>query len=114
MPLPPLQPKKYIFNHVRIFRITEKIVITKSKFPPRLFTCQLAAHVVLFADELVFLKDVEFLAGGELLPAHAAGEALEVEDAITGLPHQVLRRDALQTPRALGPEPPAGGDTRGA
>ena len=65
----------------------------------------------MFAHELVFLEDVEFLAGGELLSADAAGEALEVEDAVTSLPHQVLRRDALQTPRALGPEPPAGGDT---
>lgn len=85
-----------------------------TKFPPghRWLTCQFAAHVVLFAHELVFLEHVEFLAGGELLAADAAGEALEVEDAVAGLPHQVLRRDALQTPRTLGPEPPAGGEPR--
>lgn len=45
------------------------------------------AEVVLLADELVVVQHVEFFAGGELLPAHQAGEAVEVEHFVFGFPH---------------------------
>lgn len=67
----------------------------------------------MFANEFVFLKHVQLLAGGQLLAADAAREALEVEDAVSGLPHQVLRGDALQAARALGSEAPVGRGERG-
>lgn len=60
-----------------------------------------AAEVVLLADELVVVQHVELLAGGELLPAHQAGEAVEVEHFFFGLPHQVAGRDALAAAAAL-------------
>lgn len=65
-----------------------------------------AREVVLLAYELVVVQDVELLAGGELLPADQAGEAVEVEHLVPCLPHQVAGRDALAAAAALGAVPP--------
>ena len=63
--------------------------------------------VIFLADKLSVVHHVELLPRHQLLPADEAGEALEVEDLVPRLPHQVLGRDALTTATALGPVPPA-------
>ena len=64
--------------------------------------------VVLLADKLGVVHHVQLLPRHQLLPADKAGEALEVEDLVPRLPHQVLGRDALATPATLRTKPPAG------
>ena len=63
--------------------------------------------VILLADELGVVDHVELLAGEQLLAAHEAGEALEVEHLVPRLPHQVLGADPLPAPAALRSKPPA-------
>lgn len=58
----------------------------------------------MLANEFILVEDVKLFSRRELLPADAAGETLEVEDAVSRLPDQVLRRDALKTARTLCPE----------
>ena len=62
--------------------------------------------IVFLADKLGVVHHVELLPGDQLLPADEAGEALEVEDLVPGLPYQVLGRDAFPTAATLGSEPP--------
>jgi len=62
---------------------------------------RLARQVVLLADELVVVEDVELLAGAHLLPTHQAGEAIQVENFVPRLPHEVLRIYPLQATAAL-------------
>ena len=62
--------------------------------------------VVLLADKLGVVHHVQLLPRHQLLPADEAGEALEVEDLVPRLPHQVLGRDALATPATLRPVAP--------
>ena len=62
--------------------------------------------VVLLADKLGVVHHVELLPRHQLLATDEAGEALEVEDLVPGLPHQVLWGDALATATALGPVAP--------
>ena len=62
--------------------------------------------VILLADELCIVHHVQLLSSYQLLPADKAGEALEVEDLVPGLPYQVLGRDAFPTAATLGSEPP--------
>lgn len=66
-------------------------------------------QVILFTDELVLINDVELLAGGKLLVAHHAGEAVEVKHFAPGSPNQIAWRDALRTTRAFGTEASAYG-----
>ena len=63
--------------------------------------------VVFLADKLGVVHHVELLAGEQLLAAHEAGEALEVEHLVPCLPHQVLGADPLPAPAALWSKPPA-------
>lgn len=63
--------------------------------------------VVFLADKLGVVHHVELLAGEQLLAAHEAGEALEVEHLVTRLPYQVLGADPLPAPAALRSKPPA-------
>ena len=46
-----------------------------------------AVDVVVLADEPVVLQHVQLLARAQLLPAHHAGEALEVEHLLPRAPH---------------------------
>ena len=62
--------------------------------------------IIFFTDELGVVHHVELLPCDQLLPADEAGEALEVEDLVPGLPYQVLGRDAFPTAATLGSEPP--------
>ena len=62
--------------------------------------------VIFLADKLSVVHHIELLPRHQLLPADEAGEALEVEDLVPGLPHQVLWGDALATATALGPVAP--------
>lgn len=68
---------------------------------------RLAGNVVFLADELVVVQDVELLAGAELLAAHHAREAVEVEHLVPRLAHQVARRDTLRAASAFGAVSPA-------
>lgn len=61
-----------------------------------------AGDVVVLADELVVVKDVELLSGGELLPAYHAGEAVEVEDFVPRFTDEVRRGDPLKAATAFG------------
>ena len=63
--------------------------------------------VIFLADKLSVVHHVELLPRHQLLPADEAGEALEVEDLVPRLPHQVLGRDTLPTPATLRTKPPA-------
>lgn len=63
---------------------------------------RLARQVVLLADELVVVQDVELLAGAHLLPTHQAGEAIQVENLVPRLPHKILRVYPLEATAALG------------
>ena len=62
--------------------------------------------VVLLADELELVQDVQLLAGGQLLVAHDAREAAQVEHLALRTAHQVARGDALRAAAALGAKPP--------
>lgn len=66
--------------------------------------------IVLFADELELVQDVELLSGGQLLVAHHAGEAVEVEHLALGPADQITGQDPLSAAVTLGPEPPAQGE----
>lgn len=46
-------------------------------------------QIVLLAYKLVVIQHVEFLAGGQLLPADEAREAVEMEDLLPRLADQV-------------------------
>ena len=61
-----------------------------------------AAEVVLLAYEPSVPHDVELVAGEQLLAADEADEAVEVEDAVAGLPDHVLRVDRLAAAAAPG------------
>jgi len=63
---------------------------------------RLAQQIVVLADELIVVQHVELLTCAQLLAADAAGEAVQVEDLVPGLSHQIRRRDTLATPTALG------------
>ncbi len=71
-----------------------------------LLTIVFAGQIVFFANEFVFVQDVELFAGGELLPADHAGEAFEVEHFAPRSPHQVVGTDALRTTSTFGSETP--------
>ena len=62
--------------------------------------------VIFLADKLSVVYHIELLPREQLLLADEAGEALEVEDLVPGLPHEVLGADAEPAATALGPEPP--------
>ena len=68
----------------------------------KLLTIVLAVYVILFANELIFIQDVEFLASGQLLSADHAGETLKVEHFASGSPDQVIGTDALRTTTTFG------------
>lgn len=61
-----------------------------------------ARQVVLLADKLVVVQDVELFAGAHLLPTHQAGEAIQVENLVPRFPHKVLRVYPLEAAAALG------------
>merc|ERR1712038_1121737 len=82
--------KSALFVLELVFIIVQRIVETSS-----------ARCVVLLADKLGVVDDVELLPGEELFTAHKAGEALQVEHLVAGLPDQVLRTYTLPTPTAL-------------
>lgn len=63
---------------------------------------RLARQVVLLADELVVVQDVELLAGAHLLPTDQAGETIQVENLVPRLPHEILRVYPLKAAAALG------------
>lgn len=67
---------------------------------------RLPGEIILFAYELVVVQDVEFFAGGELLPADEAREAVEVEHFLASFADQVRGRDAVPAAAALGAVPP--------
>lgn len=70
---------------------------------------RLARQVVLLAHELVVVQDVELLSGAHLLPTHQAGEAIQVENLVPCLPHEILRAYPLQAAAALRAVTPATG-----
>lgn len=45
--------------------------------------------IVLFADKLEFVQDVQLLSGGQLFVTYHAGEAVEVKHFALGPAHQV-------------------------
>ena len=61
-----------------------------------------AVVIVLLAYESVLPDGIQMVARSQLFAAHAAREALEVEDFVPGLPDHVLGADALRTPVAFG------------
>lgn len=61
-----------------------------------------ARQVVLLADKLVVVQDIELLAGAHLLPTHQAGEAIQVENFVPRFPHKVLRVYPLEAAAAFG------------
>jgi len=61
-----------------------------------------ARQVVLLANELVVVQDVELLACAHLLPTHQAGEAIQVENFVPRFPHKVLWVYPLEATAALG------------
>lgn len=68
---------------------------------------RLARQVVLLADELVVVQDVELLSGAHLLPTHQAGEAIQVENLVPRLPHEILRAYPLEATAAFRAVSPA-------
>lgn len=62
---------------------------------------RLSRQVVLLADEGVVVEYVELLACAHLLPTDQTGEAVQVENLVPCLPHQVRRIDALRAAGAL-------------
>lgn len=71
-------------------------------------TCEFGVAVVVFADELVVIQEIELVPGRQLPSADHASEAVDVVDLVTGLAHEVTRCDALATTAAFGPEAPVG------
>lgn len=67
---------------------------------------RLARQVVLLADELVVVQDVELLSGTHLLPTHQAGEAIQVENLVPCLPDEILRAYPLPATTAFRPVSP--------
>lgn len=63
---------------------------------------RLARQVILLANELVVVQDIELFAGAHLLPTHQAGEAIQVENFVPRLPYEVLRIYSLKATAALG------------
>ena len=80
-------------------------------FTPSLITTLIGfkIEVILLAEKLVFIHNIKFFSSAELFPAEVADEALEVEDLVPGLPHQVRGGDAVQTAATPRPVQPAGG-----
>ena len=72
---------------------------------------RLAGQVVLLADELVVVQDVELLSGAHLLPTHQAGEAIQVENLVPRLPHEILRAYPLEATAAFRAVSPANRNT---
>ena len=68
---------------------------------------RLARQVVLLADELVVVQDVELLSGAHLLPTHQAGEAIQVENLVPRLPHEILGAYPLEATAAFRAVSPA-------
>lgn len=64
---------------------------------------RLSRDVVLLADELVVVEDVQLLAGAQLLLAHEAGEAVQVKNLVPRFSHEILGVYALRTAAALCP-----------
>lgn len=62
---------------------------------------RLARQVILLADELVVVQNVELLSGTHLLPTYQAGEAIQVENFVPRLPHEVLRAYPLEATAAF-------------
>ncbi len=70
-------------------------------------TWWLVQVVVLLAHELVLVEEVDALASGDRLSAHATLEAVDVKDlVVVGTPHQVGRSDSLIAARTLLSESP--------
>lgn len=65
------------------------------------------AQKIFFAHKFVFVYHVEFLPRGQLLVAHHASEAVQVEHFAAGFADQVVRRDSLQAARAFSAKTPA-------
>lgn len=65
-----------------------------------------AGQIVLLADELVVVQNVQLLPRRKLLPTHQAGETVQVKHFVARLPHQIARRYALAAAAALRPVPP--------
>lgn len=68
---------------------------------------RLARQVVLLAHELVVVQDIELLSGAHLLPTHQAGEAIQVENLVSRLPHEILGAYPLEATAAFRPVSPA-------
>ena len=62
--------------------------------------------VIFLADKLAVIHHVELLPRHKLLPTYEAGEALEMEDFVPGLPHQVTGGDTTPAPATLRTKPP--------
>lgn len=62
--------------------------------------------VVLLANELELVQNVEFLPGGQLLVAHHARETVEVKHFALGPAHQVTGQDPLGAAVTLGAKLP--------
>ena len=67
-----------------------------------LCTFCLGTVVVLFAEQLLVLHQVELVPGVELLVAEDAHEAVHVVHVVLGPPHHGAGRDALSAARTLG------------
>lgn len=78
----------------------------KNMYRNHRLTMALPCDVVFFADEFVVVEDVQLLTRGQLFSTDHAGETVEVEHFVPGLPHQVAGRDALGAAVALGAIPP--------
>lgn len=80
-----------------------------------LFGSGAVGQVIFFANKLVLIDDIQFLARGELFVTHHAGETVQVKDFAPRSPDQVTGRDALGTACTLGTKTPGRGrrKTRG-
>lgn len=65
--------------------------------------------VVLLANELEFVQDVQLLAGGQLLVAHHTSETVEVEHFALGLADKITGQNPLGATSTLGPKSPVAG-----
>lgn len=63
---------------------------------------RLARQVILLANELVVVQDIELFAGAHLLPTYQAGEAIQVENLVPRLSYEVLWIYSLKATAALG------------
>ena len=65
-------------------------------------TIVFAVQIILFANEFIFIQNVELLTGGQLFPTHHASETFQMKHLASGSPHQVIGTDALWTTTTLG------------